>query len=252
MRRSAHGQRIPQKQHREADACEGNSHRPIHAPIVSRRVRGPRLRLHHRPRQRGADRRDQGAGVVRARPHRTAEDMGALWKRLVHDSQLRWLGPEKGVMHMAICAVVNALWDLEAKRAGKPLWQLLAEHVARGARRAGRLPLPHRRADPGGGARHPARRRAGPRGARARTCASEGYPAYTTTPGWLGYGDDKLRRLCQEAIADGFTQIKLKVGADLEDDIRRLRHRPRHAAARTSPSRSTPTSAGTSPTPSPG
>jgi L-fuconate dehydratase len=149
------------------------------------------------------------------------EDMGALWRELVHDSQLRWLGPEKGVMHMAVGAVVNALWDLKAKRAGRPLWDLLSamtpeELVALvDFRYLTDALTPQealdilRAAEPG-------------RAARRAELLSSGYPAYTTTPGWLGYDDAKLARLCREAVGDGFTQIKLKVGAHLEDDVRRL------------------------------
>ncbi len=149
-------------------------------------------------------------------------DLGGFWKELVHDSQLRWLGPEKGVMHMAISAVVNAVWDLAAKRAGKPLWLLLAELPAEEIvalvdfRYLTDALTPEealailRRAEPG-------------RAERIARLRAEGYPAYTTSPGWLGYADDKLRRLCKEAVEAGFTQIKLKVGADLADDLRRIR-----------------------------
>jgi L-fuconate dehydratase len=152
----------------------------------------------------------------------TLSDLGGFWRSLVHDSQLRWLGPEKGVMHMAIGAVVNALWDLKAKRAGLPLWQLLsrmspAEIVALvDFRYLTNALTPEdalqilRDAEPG-------------RAQREQELLATGYPAYTTSPGWLGYSDEKLARLCREAIADGFGQIKLKVGADLDDDIRRLR-----------------------------
>ncbi|MGP0223672.1 MULTISPECIES: L-fuconate dehydratase [unclassified Paenarthrobacter] len=149
-------------------------------------------------------------------------DMGAAWKLLAHDSQLRWLGPEKGVMHMAIGAVVNALWDLKAKRAGLPLWELLSgmspeelvslvdfRYLTDALTPDEALTL-LRAAEPG-------------REARKAALRAEGYPAYTTTPGWLGYSDQKLSRLAKEAVADGFTQIKLKVGASLEDDIRRVR-----------------------------
>lgn len=148
-------------------------------------------------------------------------DLGAVWRELVHDSQLRWLGPEKGVMHMAVGAAVNALWDLKAKRAGQPLWQLLAamtpeqlvdlvdfRYLTDALTRQDALEL-LRAAAPG-------------RAGREAELLASGYPAYTTTPGWLGYDDAKLARLCREAVADGFTQIKLKVGADLDDDVRRL------------------------------
>ncbi len=149
-------------------------------------------------------------------------DMGAACKLLVHDSQLRWLGPEKGVMHMAIGAVVNALWDLKAKRAGLPLWDLLARmspeelvslvdfrYITDALTPEQALDM-LRRAEPG-------------REERRALLLADGYPGYTTTPGWLGYSDEKLARLAKEAVAEGFTQIKLKVGASLADDIRRVR-----------------------------
>jgi L-fuconate dehydratase len=149
-------------------------------------------------------------------------DMGGTWRRFVHDSQLRWLGPEKGVMHMAIGAVVNALWDLKAKRAGKPLWLLLSEMSPRELvdlvdfRYLTDALTPDQAleileaAAPG-------------REERRRTLEEHGYPAYTTTPGWLGYDDEKLVRLAREAVEEGFEQIKLKVGSDLDEDVRRLK-----------------------------
>ena len=150
------------------------------------------------------------------------DDLGGFWRSLVHDSPLRWLGPEKGVMHMAIGAVVNAVWDLAAKRARVPLWELLASmkpeqlvdlvdfrYLDDALSRDDALEI-LRRAEPG-------------RAERAARLRAEGYPAYTTTPGWLGYSDEKLVRLCREAVADGFGQIKLKVGGSLDDDVRRLR-----------------------------
>ncbi|WP_053659636.1 L-fuconate dehydratase [Streptomyces sp. MMG1121] len=149
-------------------------------------------------------------------------DPGALFRDLIGDSQLRWLGPEKGVMHMAIGAVVNAVWDLAARRAGKPLWQLLADAdpewlVAQiDFRYITDALTPEEALDLLGRGRQGADRR------RARLL-ERGFPAYTTSPGWLGYDDDKLGRLAAQAVADGFRQIKLKVGADLDDDIRRCR-----------------------------
>lgn len=149
------------------------------------------------------------------------DDLGNTWRRLVHDSQLRWLGPEKGVMHMAIGAVVNALWDLRAKRAGLPLWRLLSDlspeqivdlvdfrYLTDALDRPEALDL-LQAAEPG-------------KAERAARLVADGYPAYTTSPGWLGYDDQKLARLTREALAAGFTQIKLKVGGDLADDVRRL------------------------------
>ena len=148
-------------------------------------------------------------------------DMGTTWRWLVHDSQLRWLGPEKGVMHMAIGAVINAMWDLKAKRSGLPLWQLLAQMTPEEI-----VDLVDLRYLTDALTRDEALAvlRAGVDGReqRQRALLTEGYPAYTTTPGWLGYDDAKLERLCREAVSDGFTQIKLKVGANLDDDIRRL------------------------------
>ncbi|MER7726033.1 enolase C-terminal domain-like protein [Streptomyces sp. NPDC096323] len=152
---------------------------------------------------------------------RTAAGLGALYRDLTHDSQLRWLGPEKGVMHMAAGAVVNAAWDLAARYAGMPVWRFLAEMTPQELvslvdfRYLTDALTPEealailRAAEPG-------------RAGRAERLRAEGYPAYTTSPGWLGYSDDKLVRLAKEAVADGFTQIKLKVGGDVGDDVRRL------------------------------
>jgi L-fuconate dehydratase len=152
----------------------------------------------------------------------TLADMGATARSFVDDSQLRWLGPEKGVMHMAISAVVNALWDLRARRAGLPLWDLLSRmtpeeivdlvdfrYLTDALTREQALEV-LRRAEPG-------------RAARREELLRSGYPAYTTTPGWLGYTDEKMVRLAREAVAQGFGQIKLKVGGDLQADIRRMR-----------------------------
>lgn len=150
------------------------------------------------------------------------DDMGTTFREIIGDSQLRWLGPEKGVMHMAIGAVTNALWDIKAKRAGLPLWQLLARmtpeelvalvdfrYLTNALTPEDALEI----------------LRAGVAGRQEREAEllATGYPGYTTSPGWLGYSDEKLERLALEALADGFTQIKLKVGADLDDDIRRFR-----------------------------
>jgi L-fuconate dehydratase len=149
-------------------------------------------------------------------------DMGATYKEFINDSQLRWLGPEKGAMHMAIGAVVNALWDLKAKRAGLPLWQLLGTmspeelvnlvdfRYLSDALTPGEALEILSRAEPG-------------REERTAALLAGGYPGYTTSPGWLGYSDEKLDRLAREAVAAGFKQIKLKVGAILADDVRRLR-----------------------------
>jgi L-fuconate dehydratase len=149
-------------------------------------------------------------------------DMGGFWRELTGDSQLRWIGPEKGVIHLATAAVVNAVWDLFAKRAGKPLWKLLVdmtpeELVALIDFRYISDALPPERA------LERLRALAPTRAAREAELRRDGYPAYTTSVGWLGYDDDKIRRLCREALADGWTAFKLKVGADVEDDRRRAR-----------------------------
>ncbi|GAA2827463.1 L-fuconate dehydratase [Kribbella solani] len=152
----------------------------------------------------------------------TLNDLGGFWKSLVHDSQLRWLGPEKGVMHMAIGAVVNAVWDLAAKRAGVPLWKLLSDLTPEQIVDLVDFRYLTDALTPDEALEILRAAKAG-RAGREATLRERGYPAYTTTPGWLGYDDAKLVRLCHEAVAEGFTQIKLKVGADLDDDIRRMR-----------------------------
>ncbi|MER7491998.1 L-fuconate dehydratase [Streptomyces pharetrae] len=149
-------------------------------------------------------------------------DPGTLYRDLTGDSQLRWLGPEKGVMHMAIGAVVNAVWDLAAKRARKPLWRLLADAEPEWLVRQIDFRYLTDALTPDEALDLLRRGREGA-GARRARLLERGYPAYTTSPGWLGYDDDKLTRLARRAVADGFTQIKLKVGADLDDDIRRCR-----------------------------
>jgi len=148
-------------------------------------------------------------------------DIGAFGRSLSGDSQLRWLGPEKGVIHMAVGAVVNAVWDLRAVREGKPLWQVLADlspeeivglvdfrYLRDAITEQDALEVLHRA-------------RAG-RAEREAELLARGYPAYTTTPGWLGYDDEKLARLSKEAAAEGYSMIKLKVGGNLQDDVRRL------------------------------
>ncbi|MEV6583782.1 L-fuconate dehydratase [Streptomyces sp. NPDC051582] len=150
------------------------------------------------------------------------DDPGSLSRDLVGDSQLRWLGPEKGVMHMAIGAVVNAVWDLAAKRQAKPLWRLLADAEPQWLVSQVDFRYIDDALSPAEAHDLLLKGRQGAEG-RAEELLRRGYPAYTTSPGWLGYSDEKLTRLARQAVADGFTQIKLKVGADLEDDIRRCR-----------------------------
>jgi L-fuconate dehydratase len=163
------------------------------------------------------------APLVVGRPlDATLGDLGGLGRQLVGDSQLRWLGPEKGVIHMAVAAVVNALWDLRAKRAGKPLWRLLSDLTPEELVDVVDFRYLTDALTPGE-ALALLRRAEGGRAERVERLLAGGYPAYTTSPGWLGYDDDTLRRLCKRAVEDGFTQIKLKVGNDLDDDLRRLR-----------------------------
>ena len=149
-------------------------------------------------------------------------DLGAFARSLVGDSQLRWLGPEKGVMHMAIGAVINAVWDMAARRAEKPLWRFIADmspeaivqcidfrYLSDALTPADALDI-LRRAESG-------------RTERIAYLMTHGYPAYTTSPGWLGYPDEKLVRLARQAVAEGFRTIKLKVGMNVDEDIRRCR-----------------------------
>ncbi|MBL8582088.1 MAG: L-fuconate dehydratase [Rhizobiaceae bacterium] len=148
-------------------------------------------------------------------------DPGRFWRHVTSDSQLRWIGPDKGAMHLATGAVVNAVWDLWAKEAGKPVWRLVAEmspedivkivdfRYLTDAITPDEALAILRKAEPG-------------KKARIATLEREGYACYTTSAGWLGYPDEKLRRLCQEAVDAGFTHVKMKVGRDLADDIRRL------------------------------
>ncbi len=149
-------------------------------------------------------------------------DMGAFWRHLTSDSQLRWIGPDKGAIHLATGAVVNAVWDLWAKAAGKPVWRLVADMTAEELVRCidFRYLSDELTADE---ALQLLRSQEAGKAARIATLEREGYPCYTTSAGWLGYDDDKLRRLCQKAIDTGFNHVKLKVGRDLDDDIRRLR-----------------------------
>ncbi|MEL7460496.1 MAG: L-fuconate dehydratase [Pseudomonadota bacterium] len=148
-------------------------------------------------------------------------DMGRFWRHITGDSQLRWIGPDKGAIHMAAGAVVNAAWDLWAKDAGKPVWLLVAEMPPEDIVRLIDFRYLTDALTPDEAlailtAQAPAK------DARIATLKHEGYPCYTTSAGWLGYPDDKLRRLCREAKASGFTHTKFKVGRDIDDDIRRL------------------------------
>ena len=149
------------------------------------------------------------------------EDMGRFWRHITGDSQLRWIGPDKGAMHLATGAVVNAVWDLWAKEAKKPVWQLVAEMTSEEIvklidfRYLTDAITPNEAMDILKGNEDK-------KTERIEKLKAEGYPCYTTSAGWLGYSDEKLRRLCKEAKDAGFTHTKFKVGRSLEDDIRRL------------------------------
>ena len=147
-------------------------------------------------------------------------DFAGFWRALTSDSQLRWVGPEKGVIHLATAALVNATWDLFAKSKRKPLWKLLVDmtpeelvatidfrYLTDALTPAQALEILHANEST--------------KLEREREMLSRGYPAYTTSAGWLGYPDDKIRRLCREGIAQGWNHFKIKVGADLKDDLRR-------------------------------
>lgn len=149
-------------------------------------------------------------------------DMGAFWRHITGDSQLRWIGPEKGVIHLATAAVVNAVWDLWAKVSGKPLWKLLTDmtpeelvrcidfrYITDALTKDEALAM--------------LKEKHATKAERVANLMKNGIPAYTTGAGWLGYSDDKLRRLCREAMSVGFTHLKIKVGRDIEDDLRRSR-----------------------------
>lgn len=151
-----------------------------------------------------------------------AHDLGGFVRRLGSDSQWRWLGPDKGVIHLAAAAVINAVWDLVARRAGKPVWQLLAEMTPQQIvdlvdwRYLRDALTPEQ-------ARELLESQVAGRSERVAQLHAHGYPAYTTSAGWLGYSDDKLARLCREAVTGGWDAVKLKVGANLADDVRRCR-----------------------------
>nr|WP_224758603.1 enolase C-terminal domain-like protein [Corynebacterium stationis] len=151
------------------------------------------------------------------------DDMKMAWDMLVHDSQLRWLGPEKGVEHMAIGAMLSALWDLKAKRAGLPLWQLLAEMTPEELvatldfRYLTDVLTPEEAVDI-------LKRGQVGKAERIQSLLDNGYPGYSTAAGWLGYSDEKMVSLAKsESTEKGFGLIKLKVGQNINDDLRRLK-----------------------------
>jgi L-fuconate dehydratase len=160
--------------------------------------------------------------VVGRRLEDITNDFAGFWHSLAGDSQLRWLGPEKGVVHLALAAIVNAVWDLYAKAERKPVWKLLADmtpkqlvscidfrHITDALTSEEAVGILERHAKT--------------KSARESELMRTGYPAYTTSVGWMGYSDAAIRDLCRQALADGWTHFKVKVGAEPEDDRRRVR-----------------------------
>jgi len=149
-------------------------------------------------------------------------DMRGFWRAITGEQQLRWIGPEKGAIHLASAALINAVWDLYAKVEGKPLWKLLADMTPEQLvscidfRYLSDALTPEEALDI-------LERKAPTRAAREAEMLRTGYPAYTTSAGWLGYSDEKLRTLCREAVAAGWSHVKMKVGQRIEDDVRRAR-----------------------------
>ena len=149
-----------------------------------------------------------------------AEDLGNFWLRITSDSQVRWLGPEKGVIHLAAAALVNAVWDLCARAEDQPLWKLLVNMSSEQI--VSCIPFRHiTDALTPAEALEILQRNESSKGAREEGMHADGYPAYTTSAGWLGYSDQKVRTLVREALAEGWTHFKMKVGRDLQNDIRR-------------------------------
>ena len=148
------------------------------------------------------------------------QNMAGFWKMITGDSQLRWLGPEKGIIHLATGAIVNAVWDLYAKIEKKPLWKLISDmspeqliscidftYITDAITKEEALEI--------------LKKNNNTKEERVNYLLKNGYPAYTTSAGWLGYSDEKIRHLCKEAKRDGWKMLKMKVGSDLTDDVRR-------------------------------
>jgi L-fuconate dehydratase len=158
--------------------------------------------------------------VVGRRLSDVASDMAAFWRDLTSEDQLRWVGPEKGVIHLATAAIINAAWDLWAKSEGKPVWKLVADmsprqliscidfrYITDAITPEEALALLERQ--------QPSR------AAREAEMRRDGYPAYITSAGWMGYGDDLVRSLCRDALGQGWTRFKIKVGSDGAENVRR-------------------------------
>ena len=150
------------------------------------------------------------------------ENMGKTWDFLLSDPQLRWIGPEKGVIHIATGAVDNALWDLFARARRKPLWKLVADFSPEELVRATAFRYITDALTPEEALRMLKEKEAG-KAEREKTVREVGYPAYVTSAGWLGYSDGKVARLTREAVQAGFDHFKMKVGADVNADLRRGR-----------------------------
>jgi L-fuconate dehydratase len=149
-------------------------------------------------------------------------DMGGFWRHITGDSQLRWVGPEKGVIHLATAAVVNAVWDLYAKSEGKPLWQLLCDMTPEQLTSCIDFRYITDAITPAE-ATEILGENFSSRADRVELMQRDGYPSYTTSAGWLGYSDEKLRAQCRDLMSRGWSHFKIKVGRDLDDDIRRCR-----------------------------
>ncbi len=159
--------------------------------------------------------------VVGCRMEDFIADPGGFWHLLNNDSQLRWIGPDKGAVHLALAAIVNALWDLYGRIAGQPVWRLVSGFTPEQFVRCIDFRYLTDALTPEE-ALELLRRQEPSKAARVTELERVGYPAYTTSAGWLGYSDDKIRRLSREAVAEGWGHIKVKVGRDLQDDLRRL------------------------------
>lgn len=147
-------------------------------------------------------------------------DMAGFWRKVTGDSQLRWLGPEKGIIHLATAALVNAVWDLYAKVEGKPLWKLLADMSPEELVACVDFTYLTDVLTPEEGVQM-LKQIEHSKQERIQNLLDNGYPAYTTSAGWLGYSEEKIRRLCREAKQAGWKYLKMKVGNNMADDMRR-------------------------------
>jgi L-fuconate dehydratase len=159
--------------------------------------------------------------VVGQRLSDITQDFGGFWQRLAEDSQLRWLGPEKGVIHLALAAIVNAIWDLHAKHLRKPLWKVLVDMTPQQIVSSINFRYITDALTPDEALEMLSRQQSG-KDDREALVVKSGYPAYTTSVGWFGYSDERIRGLCSEALSEGWTHFKVKVGGTPEDDARRV------------------------------